>query len=132
MSSSPADPTLRVECQAVGIEQRANGPVEDVVLRLRDEGQWFEPGVRVEYFYPSARARRRKLEKAALGAYEVLECTRVETNGGCWLHIRLQPLLYADPGAGAPAHRRPARPRRRRRHQPDEHGGHSRLRDLLG
>jgi hypothetical protein len=97
MSSLRAEPASRAACPAVGTEQRATGSGGGVVLRIRDHGEWFEPGMRVDYFYPSAHARRRKLEKAALGSYEVEECKRVETNGRCWLHVKLRLLLYADP-----------------------------------
>jgi hypothetical protein len=61
-----------------------------VVERLVDEGQWFEPGVRVEYFPALYDPRKSTLELAALGSYEVVDCERQSTNGQPWLTIRLR------------------------------------------
>lgn len=66
----------------------------DVVERVPDEGQWFERGSRVDFFEASGadRSRRRHLEPAALGAYEVLRCARQEVNGQRWLAVTLRPF----------------------------------------
>jgi hypothetical protein len=45
--------------------------------RVRDEGQWFYRGERVEFFPGTGGRLQPALEKAALGPYEVLGCTRV-------------------------------------------------------
>ena len=60
------------------------------VERLIDAGQWFEQGVRVEYFPAEHDPRKLTLEKAALGSYEVLGCDRVEADDRRWLDIRLR------------------------------------------
>jgi len=60
----------------------------DFVERVRDEGQWFDRGIRVEFF--QARPSCRELEKAALGSYEVLECARGVDDDGRWLDVRLR------------------------------------------
>jgi hypothetical protein len=66
------------------------------VERMIDDGQWFERGARVEYFPTAPDPRDLILEKAALGSYEVLGCTRVEANGQRWLHIKLRRLLPTE------------------------------------
>ena len=48
--------------------------------RVRDDGQWFDRGVRVEFF--RVRPNSQDLEKAALGSYEVLGCERVVDGSG--------------------------------------------------
>ena len=64
------------------------------VERLVDAGQWFERGVRVEYFPAEHDPRKQVLEQAALGSYEVLGCDRVEADDGRWLDIRLRRLTH--------------------------------------
>jgi hypothetical protein len=39
--------------------------------------------------------RRRILEKAALGSYEVLRCDRVTVDDRRWLDVRLRRVLHA-------------------------------------
>jgi hypothetical protein len=58
------------------------------VERVRDQGQWFDQGVRVEFF--QTHSHHPVLETAALGSYEVLGCTRVEDESGAWLDVRLR------------------------------------------
>ena len=65
-----------------------------VVERLLDAGQWFERGVRVEYFPHERDPRRQALELAALGSYEVVSCARVEAGDRRWLDVRLQRLAH--------------------------------------
>jgi hypothetical protein len=62
--------------------------------RVADAGQWFERGVRVEFFPAEHDPRTWTLEKAALGSYEVLACTRVEGDEHPWLDIRLRRLAH--------------------------------------
>jgi hypothetical protein len=64
------------------------------VERLIDAGQWFERGVRVEYFPADHDPRKQVLEPAALGAYEVLGCDRVEADDRVWLDVRLRRLTH--------------------------------------
>jgi hypothetical protein len=64
-------------------------PGEVVVERVRDEGQWFDQGERVEFFPRAAGRLQPALEKAALGSYEVFSCTRVSAEGSRWLDVRL-------------------------------------------
>jgi hypothetical protein len=61
-----------------------------VVERMVDAGQWFEPGIRVEYFPAEHDPRRWTLEAAALGSYEVLACDRVEVDDHRWLDVTLR------------------------------------------
>lgn len=63
---------------------------DEGVERVRDEGQWFERGVRVDYFRTGSDARELSLEKAALGAYEVLDCKRIMDGGKPWLEVSVQ------------------------------------------
>ncbi len=65
-------------------ERTANEFVE----RVSDQGQWFDQGVRVDFF--QVRPRHRELEKAVLGSYEVLGCERVADVSGHWLNVRLR------------------------------------------
>ena len=60
------------------------------VERVADAGQWFERGVRVEYFPAVHDPREQVLEKAALGSYEVLGCDRVQVDDHHWLDVRLR------------------------------------------
>jgi len=64
----------------------------EFVERVSDQGQWFDQGVRVEFF--QVHPRHRELEKAALGSYEVLACTRVEEGSGSWLDVRLRQVVH--------------------------------------
>jgi len=68
-------------------------PAGEFIERVRDQGQWFDPGIRVEFFglHPS----QRQFEKAALGAYEVLACTRVQDASGAWLDVKLRRTVHA-------------------------------------
>jgi hypothetical protein len=76
----------------------------ELVERVPDEGQWFERGTRVDFFGTGGPGRRRAghLESAALGAYEVLRCTRLEADGQRWLAVTLRPF-----GLSREAPRRP-------------------------
>lgn len=69
---------------------------QDVVVteRMRDEGQWFEPGLRVELATPVVERGEWRVERAALGAYEVLNCQRETASDGRWIILRLQRLLH--------------------------------------
>ncbi len=60
------------------------------VERMIDAGQWFERGLRVEYFPAEHDPRKQVLEKAALGSYEVLSCDRVEADNHRWLDVKLR------------------------------------------
>ena len=64
----------------------------EFVERVSDQGQWFDRGVRVEFF--QVRPTHQALEKAALGTYEVLGCQRVEDGSGRWLDVRLRRTGY--------------------------------------
>ena len=63
------------------------------IERVVDGGQWFEPGVRVEFFPAEHDPRQTVLEPAALGSYEVVDCVRVEADEGSWFDIRLRRLV---------------------------------------
>jgi hypothetical protein len=65
------------------------------VERMVDAGQWFERGVRVEYFPTEHDPHEQALEMAALGSYEVLGCVRVEADDHRWLDVRLRRLAHA-------------------------------------
>ena len=73
------------------MNERTSGFVE----RVRDQGEWFDRGLRVELF--QVRPTHQELENAALGSYEVLECTRVEDSNGCWLDVRVRRTGYTPP-----------------------------------
>ena len=64
------------------------------VERVLDEGQWFERGARVEFFESVAHPRRRTLESAALGSYEVLRCEQQRLGDTRWLAITLRPFRF--------------------------------------
>jgi hypothetical protein len=64
----------------------------EFVERVSDQGQWFDRGMRVEFF--GVRPDHRTLEKAALGSYEVLACTRVEDASGAWLDVKLRRAVH--------------------------------------
>jgi hypothetical protein len=63
----------------------------EIVERVPDEGQWFERGTRADFF-EAARPGHRRLEPAALGSYEVLQCARLESDGTRWLDVTLRPF----------------------------------------
>jgi hypothetical protein len=64
-----------------------------VVERIRDKGQWFEPGLRVELASRRSGRGESQVERAALGAYEVLNCQQEVAAGGHWIVITLRRLL---------------------------------------
>jgi hypothetical protein len=64
------------------------------VERVADAGQWFERGVRAEYFPAEHDPRERVLEKAAHGSYEVLGCDRVQADDQAWLDVRLRRVAH--------------------------------------
>lgn len=66
---------------------------EFFVERMADTGQWFEAGIRAEYFPVDHDPRQRALETAALGSYEVVDCSRVIVNQQPWLNVRLRRLF---------------------------------------
>ena len=70
-------------------------PQGPFVERLIDVGEWFEQGVRVEYFPAEHDPRRQVLEKAALGSYEVIDCARVEAGKHRWLDVRLRRIIHS-------------------------------------
>jgi len=61
-----------------------------LVERVADDGRWFERGERVEFFPRAGGHLPPTLEKAALGAYEVVGCTSVHERGGRWLDVKLR------------------------------------------
>ena len=61
-----------------------------LVERVADDGRWFERGERVEFFPRAGGRLPPTLEKAALGAYEVVACTPVHEWGGRWLDVHLR------------------------------------------
>ena len=63
------------------------------IERVRDEGQWFYRGERVEFFPGTGGRLQPALEKAALGPYEVLGCTRVYAEDTSWLDVRLSSVF---------------------------------------
>jgi hypothetical protein len=65
----------------------------EFVERVSDHGQWFDPGLRVEFFQLDP--WHRELEKAALGSYEVLDCTRIDDASGFWLDVKLRRAVQA-------------------------------------
>jgi hypothetical protein len=71
-------------------------PVDEFVESVRDRGQWFDRGIRVEFFQDGS--RHLVLEKAALGSYEVVDCTRVKDEDGAWLDVRLRQVVRATRG----------------------------------
>ena len=81
----------RAECGVWG--SLMHEPASEFVERVSDQGQWFDQGMRVEFF--QVRPSHRELEKAALGSYEVLDCTRVEDDHGAWLDVKLRRAVRA-------------------------------------
>jgi len=74
------------------VESLIRKPEGEFVERVRDQGQWFDPGLRVEFF--RVHPQHRALEPAALGSYEVLACTRVDEASGAWLDVRLRRTVH--------------------------------------
>jgi hypothetical protein len=70
-------------------------PSDAFVERVRDEGQWFDGGMRVDFFRTASDPARPTLEKAALGVYEVLGCTRVTDGDRRWLDVRVRRIAPA-------------------------------------
>ena len=60
------------------------------VERVADDGRRFERGERVEFFPRAGGHLPPTLEKAALGSYEVVECTPVHERGARWLDVKLR------------------------------------------
>jgi hypothetical protein len=69
-------------------------PPATFIERVLDEGQRFEPGVRVEFFPAEHDPRMQVLERAALGSYEVLGCDRVQAGDHRWLDVRLRRFTH--------------------------------------
>jgi hypothetical protein len=63
------------------------------VAWVADEGEWFDPGTRVEYAPTSPRRRERRLAKAVLGSYEVVRCERLAGDDARLLTVTLRPLF---------------------------------------
>jgi hypothetical protein len=70
-----------------------NESMGEFVERVSDQGQWFDRGLRVEFF--QTRPTQHVLERAALGSYEVVACERVEDGGRPWLDIKLRRAFQA-------------------------------------
>jgi hypothetical protein len=66
----------------------------EIEARVPDEGQWFERGIRVEWTRPADDRYVGGVEKAALGAYEVLRCKTVQSGGQRWLAVKLRRFAY--------------------------------------
>lgn len=66
---------------------------EASVACVADEGEWFEPGTRVEYAATSPRRREYRLERAVLGSYEVVRCERLTGDDARLLAVTLRPLF---------------------------------------
>jgi hypothetical protein len=64
------------------------------IERVADEGEWFDAGTRVEYAVISPHRPERRLEKAALGRYEVVQCERLPGDDTRLLAVTLQPFGY--------------------------------------
>jgi hypothetical protein len=60
------------------------------VERVRDEGQWFDPGLRVEVTRPMGGRSTARIESAVFGAYEVLGCAHEEAGDEAYLAVRLR------------------------------------------
>jgi hypothetical protein len=71
------------------------GTQQDVVVeRVRDEGQWFDRGLRVELTRPTVARSAGRIEKAVFGAYEVLGCAQEEADGEAYLTVRLRRFAH--------------------------------------
>ena len=64
----------------------------DFVLRVHDDQQGFEPGMRVEIFQVAGDLPGRLLKKAPFGPYRIIECVRVPVNDAAWVDITLRRL----------------------------------------
>ena len=79
----------------------------EIVVHVADHGQWFEPGLRVEYTCPPSEHATGSLINAALGTYEVLGCTRERADGQPWLTVRLRRFWdWSPPSTGRVRRRR--------------------------
>ena len=67
---------------------------DDFVERVRDDGQWFDRGLRVEVTRPATGRAPGRIEKAVLGAYEVPGCTREEDDGQAYLAVGLRRFVH--------------------------------------
>ena len=63
--------------------------VYEVVELALDEGEGFEPGMRVDYAATGSAGSGPRLEKAVLGSYEVVRCDRAD--GDRRLTVTLRP-----------------------------------------
>jgi len=68
---------------------RSNG---DFVVRVSDERQGFEPGMRVEIFPSTTDSRGRSLQRAPFGPYRIVDCTPLDAYGAAWLDVTLRKL----------------------------------------
>ena len=71
-----------------------NARRDDVVERVRDDGQWFDRGLRVEITQSASERAPGRIEKAILGAYEVLDCERADDAGETYLAVRLRRFVH--------------------------------------
>ena len=62
------------------------------VERFDDEGQRFEPGMRVQFETNPDRPGERRLAEAEHGTHEVLDCSRFEVDGRRLIEVRLREL----------------------------------------
>ena len=67
-----------------------NAGRDDFVERVRDDGQWFDRGLRVEVTRPTSGRVQGRIEKAVFGAYEVLGCAQEDDDGEAYLAVRLR------------------------------------------
>jgi hypothetical protein len=67
-----------------------NGQGDVFTERVRDEGQWFDPGLRVEVTAAATGRSTARIEGAVFGAYEVLGCMHEEAVGEAYLAVRLR------------------------------------------
>jgi hypothetical protein len=71
------------------------GTQRDVLVeRVRDEGQWFDRGLRVEITRPTAARTAGRIEKAVFGSYEVLGCAHEDDHGEAYLSVRLRRFAH--------------------------------------
>jgi len=66
---------------------------DDFVERVRDDGQWFDRGLRVEITQPMSERSPGRIEKAVFGAYEVLDCAHEDDDGQTYLAVRLRQFV---------------------------------------
>jgi hypothetical protein len=82
----------RARCmRAVG--RTCRRALADLAMRAsngRGDGRWFERGERVDLFPRAGGYLPPTLEKAALGAYEVMSAAPVHDRDGRWVEVRLQ------------------------------------------